>query len=77
MTETVEQMKPDQLDDEARWAAVTTRSYEHDGMFVTAVRSTGIYCRPSCPARHPKRENVAFFRAPEDAAASSAEDLVL
>ena len=70
MTATMEQLKPDQLDDEARWAAVRARSYDHDGMFVTAVRSTGIYCRPSCPARHPKRENVAFFRAPQDAAAA-------
>jgi AraC family transcriptional regulator of adaptative response/methylated-DNA-[protein]-cysteine methyltransferase len=68
MTATVELMKPEQLDDDARWAAVTARSHEHDGMFVTAVRSTGIYCRPSCPARHPKRENVTFFRAPQDAA---------
>jgi AraC family transcriptional regulator of adaptative response/methylated-DNA-[protein]-cysteine methyltransferase len=63
-------MKPEQLDDESRWAAVAARSFEHDGMFVTAVTSTGIYCRPSCPARHPKRENVTFFRAPEDAAAA-------
>ena len=70
MTAAVQSMKAEQLDDASRWAAVTARSYEHDGMFVTAVRSTGIYCRPSCPARHPRRENVTFFRAPEEAAAA-------
>jgi AraC family transcriptional regulator of adaptative response/methylated-DNA-[protein]-cysteine methyltransferase len=38
-----------------------------DGIFVTAVRTTGIFCRPSCPARKPLPENVAFFGTPEDA----------
>lgn len=46
--------------DAARWAAVQRRDREADGRFVFAVRSTGIYCRPSCPARRPKRENVTF-----------------
>ncbi len=47
--------------DEARWQAVVARDAAADGRFVTAVKTTGIYCRPSCPARRPKRENVEFF----------------
>lgn len=48
-------------EDEA-WTAVLARDRSFDGSFVTGVLSTGIYCRPSCSARHPKRENVRFFR---------------
>lgn len=55
------------LDDESRWAAVLDRDPAGDGHFVYAVASTGIYCRPSCPARRPRREGVAFFAAPEAA----------
>ncbi|MHB1210372.1 MAG: bifunctional DNA-binding transcriptional regulator/O6-methylguanine-DNA methyltransferase Ada [Acidimicrobiales bacterium] len=47
--------------DEERWRAVLERSREYDGTFLFAVRTTGIYCRPSCPARRPRRENVQFF----------------
>ncbi|WP_019831989.1 bifunctional DNA-binding transcriptional regulator/O6-methylguanine-DNA methyltransferase Ada [Sphingomonas sp. PR090111-T3T-6A] len=47
--------------DEERWAAVLRRDRAMDGRFVTGVLSTGIYCRPSCAARHPRRENVRFF----------------
>ena len=43
------------------WAAVLTRNPASDGDFVFAVRTTGIYCRPSCPARRPKQTNVVFF----------------
>lgn len=46
--------------DDARWAAVVARDAKADGHFVYAVRSTGIYCRPSCGARQPRRENVRF-----------------
>ncbi|HEX9954893.1 MAG TPA: bifunctional DNA-binding transcriptional regulator/O6-methylguanine-DNA methyltransferase Ada [Allosphingosinicella sp.] len=49
------------IDDAEAWAAVTRRDRAADGRFVTGVLSTGIYCRPSCAARHPKRENVRFF----------------
>ncbi len=49
------------------WAAVLERDSLFDGVFVYGVRSTGIYCRPSCPARRPHRRNVTFFRGPEDA----------
>jgi AraC family transcriptional regulator of adaptative response/methylated-DNA-[protein]-cysteine methyltransferase len=48
-------------DDEAAWAAVLARDRGFDGRFVTGVLSTGIYCRPSCAARHPARANVRFF----------------
>jgi len=50
-----------------RWRAVQTRDHGADGTFVYAVRSTGIYCRPSCPSRKPRREQVAFFLLPEAA----------
>jgi AraC family transcriptional regulator of adaptative response/methylated-DNA-[protein]-cysteine methyltransferase len=49
------------------WNAVLARDASRDGSFVFAVRSTGIYCRPSCPARRPGREQVSFFQVPEAA----------
>lgn len=54
-------------DDEAYWRAVLTRDTRFDGRVFFGVRSTGIYCRPSCPARRPRREQVVFFRLPEAA----------
>lgn len=51
----------------ARWKAVQARDRRADGAFVYAVRSTGIYCRPSCPSRKPAREQVVFFPLPEAA----------
>jgi len=53
--------------EEQRWDAVTARDSAHDGEFVFAVATTGVYCRPSCPARRPRRENVTFFSRPEQA----------
>jgi AraC family transcriptional regulator of adaptative response/methylated-DNA-[protein]-cysteine methyltransferase len=53
--------------DDIRWRAVLARDSRLDGIFVTGVLTTGIYCRPSCPARRPRRENVRFFERPEDA----------
>src|SRR5687767_4106748 len=47
-----------------RWQAVLDRDRGRDGDFVFAVSTTGIYCRPSCPARRPRRENVSFFADP-------------
>ena len=47
--------------DEQRWAAVRARNPLADGAFVYAVKTTGVYCRPSSSARRPKRENVEFF----------------
>ena len=58
------------LDQEACWRAVVARDARFDGRFFTGVTSTGIYCRPVCPARTPKRENVTFH--PTAAAAEEA-----
>lgn len=52
---------------EERWQAVEARDARFDGAFVYAVRSTGVYCRPSCPSRRPRRPHVAFFAVPEAA----------
>src|SRR6266436_957079 len=49
------------------WKAIVSRDASRDGSFVFAVRSTGIYCRPSCPARRPRRAQVRFFQVPEAA----------
>jgi AraC family transcriptional regulator, regulatory protein of adaptative response / methylated-DNA-[protein]-cysteine methyltransferase len=54
-------------EDDPRWDAVVERNRAHDGEFVFAVSSTGVYCRPSCPARRPRRENVTFFLRPAQA----------
>lgn len=50
-----------------RWRIILAHDRRYDGAFVYAVRSTGIYCRPSCPSRRPRRDRVAFFPAPEAA----------
>jgi AraC family transcriptional regulator, regulatory protein of adaptative response / methylated-DNA-[protein]-cysteine methyltransferase len=52
---------------EERWRAVQARDRAADGAFVYGVRSTGIYCRPSCPARKPRRDQVVFFSVPQAA----------
>lgn len=49
------------ISDDAAWAAMKRRDRSFDGRFVTGVLTTGIYCRPSCAARHPERKNVRFF----------------
>lgn len=59
--------KQSETDDVPRWNAVLARESARDGEFVFAVSSTGVYCRPSCPARRPRRENVQFFLRPEQA----------
>jgi AraC family transcriptional regulator of adaptative response/methylated-DNA-[protein]-cysteine methyltransferase len=60
------------IDPDAAWSAVLRRDRAADGRFVTGVLTTGIYCRPSCAARHPKRTNVRFFA---DGAAAAATGL--
>jgi AraC family transcriptional regulator of adaptative response/methylated-DNA-[protein]-cysteine methyltransferase len=50
-----------QVSGDERWRAVAARDRRFDGRFVFAVRTTGIYCRPSCPARRPRPENVAYY----------------
>ena len=58
------QMTIEPTEGEHCWQAVCERDGSHDGTFVYAVRSTGIYCRPSCASRRPRREQVAFFSLP-------------
>ena len=53
--------------DDARWAAFVARDAAFDGEFFIAVETTGIYCRPSCPAKRAKRENVRFFATAAEA----------
>src|SRR5882672_8048780 len=59
--------RPRFYDDEDRWAAVQRRDRGADGSFYYSVRTTGVYCRPSCAARLAKRENVRFHRSCEEA----------
>ena len=58
------------LDADTSWAAFMRRDRAWDGRVIGAVKSTGIYCKPSCPARRPKRENVEFFASGEEASAA-------
>jgi AraC family transcriptional regulator of adaptative response/methylated-DNA-[protein]-cysteine methyltransferase len=58
------------LTDETRWAAVTEKNRRFDGSFVYSVATTGVYCRPSCPARPAKRGNVRFHATCEEAEAA-------
>ena len=55
-------LSPEQL-----WTAVTARDRGFDGRFVYAVRSTGVFCRPACPSRRPRQEQVCYFAGPEEA----------
>lgn len=57
------------MSEEALWRAVEGRDARLDGLFVYAVRSTGIYCRPSCPSRRPRRDRALFFAGPDSAEA--------
>src|SRR6188768_941466 len=50
-----------------RWEAVAAKNKAFDGVFYFGVRTTGVFCRPSCSSRPPKRQNVAFFITPNDA----------
>jgi AraC family transcriptional regulator of adaptative response/methylated-DNA-[protein]-cysteine methyltransferase len=58
------------MHEESYWQAVLERDGGSDGAFVYGVRSTGIYCRPSCPSRRPGRAQVQFFEVPEAAEAA-------
>ncbi len=57
----------ERLNDAARWNAVLGHDRAADGLFVYAVRSTGVYCRPSCPSRRPRRDRVVFFETTDAA----------
>ncbi len=58
------------IDEQSAWEAVQRRDRRFDGRFVTGVLTTGIYCRPSCAARHPARGNVRFFADGSEARAA-------
>lgn len=58
------------LTDDERWRVALAKDRRFDGQFLTGVHSTGIYCRPSCPARPPKRENVRFYASVAEAEAA-------
>lgn len=58
------------IDPDIAWSAFSSRDRAADGRFVVAVTTTGIYCKPSCPARRPRREHVRFLGTPEDARAA-------
>jgi AraC family transcriptional regulator of adaptative response/methylated-DNA-[protein]-cysteine methyltransferase len=66
-TDPGDELSNDRSHKERRWHAVVARDASRDGKFVFAVSTTGVYCRPSCPARRPRRENVSFFLHPEEA----------
>lgn len=57
------------IDENWAWQRASARDRTQDGRFIVGVLTTGIYCRPSCPARHPKRENVRFFATVAEARA--------
>jgi AraC family transcriptional regulator of adaptative response/methylated-DNA-[protein]-cysteine methyltransferase len=57
------------IENDIFWQAVEARDARFDGVFVYGVRSTAIYCKPSCPSRRPRRQQVVFFRSSEDAEA--------
>jgi AraC family transcriptional regulator of adaptative response/methylated-DNA-[protein]-cysteine methyltransferase len=67
MAHSTETAQPRFASDEARWDALCARDAAADGAFFYAVRTTGVYCRPSCGARRPNRENVAFYEGREEA----------
>src|SRR5438270_10615083 len=58
------------LDADTAWAAFMRRDRAWDGRILGAVKTTGVYCKPSCPARRPNRDNVLFFTRSEDARAA-------
>jgi AraC family transcriptional regulator, regulatory protein of adaptative response / methylated-DNA-[protein]-cysteine methyltransferase len=55
------------MQSETQWQQVMARDARQDGRFVFAVRTTGVYCRPSCPSRRPRRDSVEFFADPQQA----------
>lgn len=63
-------MTNETIDRDAAWAAFSARNRAFDGTFVGAVKTTGIYCKPSCPARHPLPQNVEYFADGEGARAA-------
>ena len=68
MTDRLEPVRP--LTDDDRWRIALAKDRRYDGQFLTGVHSTGIYCRPSCPPRPPKRANVRFYASCAEAEAA-------
>src|SRR5262245_10259423 len=62
-----QELPTESMNRDSNWQAIVTRDRQADGRFVYAVRSTGIFCRPSCPSRKPSRDRVEFFDTPVDA----------
>jgi AraC family transcriptional regulator, regulatory protein of adaptative response / methylated-DNA-[protein]-cysteine methyltransferase len=60
--------RPSPIEPDPRWDAVLTRNAGFDGTFVYAVKTSGVFCRPSCPSRRGKSENVAFYATGDEAA---------
>ena len=60
--------KTSQIETDPRWGAVLARNAGFDGKFVHAVKTTGVFCRPSCPSRRAKPENVTFYATGDEAA---------
>lgn len=67
-------MKTAWATDTERWDAITRRNAEADGAFFYGVRTTGVFCRPSCASRLPRRENVQFFASADAARAAGYRD---
>lgn len=70
MSKQVTQLGMQALDEAHCWQAVQSRAGQFDGVFYYGVHSTGVYCRPSCSSRQPKRENVRFYALPQAARAA-------
>src|SRR5262245_10740840 len=70
MSRPIRKVQPKFNEDERRWEAVLKLVAGPDGPFVLGVTSTGIYCRPSCPARKPLRKNVRFYAGCAEAEAA-------
>ena len=58
------------IDHDEAWGAFERRDRSWDGRVIGAVSTTGIYCKPSCPARRPKREHVTFYSTADEARAA-------
>jgi AraC family transcriptional regulator of adaptative response/methylated-DNA-[protein]-cysteine methyltransferase len=67
MIRTLDKTLPRSSRDDSRWEAVVARDASFAGQFYIAVKTTGVYCRPGCPARLPKRTNVCFFDTRDEA----------
>jgi AraC family transcriptional regulator of adaptative response/methylated-DNA-[protein]-cysteine methyltransferase len=70
MTTRTDRSSPSLATDDARWNAIERRDRSADGTFYYSVHTTGVYCRPSCPSRLARRENIAFHATCEEAEAA-------